>query len=129
MTVTDAPNGGEIYYQVPLDVIAIKGYTEHDVCLYHKENGAWTALPTYLVTKDARYAYYKSVTESFSPFYIGFETGAARTENEEPIPVEPVVEPVEPIAPILPQPAATPAPVLGLLAGLGAAAVLLKRRQ
>ncbi|HJJ57482.1 MAG TPA: InlB B-repeat-containing protein [Methanocorpusculum sp.] len=129
LTVSDAPNGGEIYYQVPLDVIAIKGYTEHDVCLYHKENGAWTALPTYLVTKDARYAYYKSVTESFSPFYIGFEEGAAKTEVIEPVVVEDPTPIEEPVEPILPQPAATPFPVLGLLAGLGAAAVFLKRRQ
>ena len=129
LTVTDAANGGEIFYQVPLDVISIKGFTEQDVCLYHKENGTWTALPTYLTGKDAQYAYYKSVTKSFSPFYIGFEAGAAKTKGSD-TPVAPVVEPVvDPIAPVAPQPTATPAPVLGLLAGLGAAAVLLKRRQ
>ena len=127
LSVENAANGGDIFYQVPLDVIAIKGFTENDVCLYHKENGTWTALPTYLTGKDAQYAYYKSVTKSFSPFYIGFEAGAAQTE--EPTPIAPEEQVVEPVAPVTPQPTATPAPVLGLLAGLGAAAVLLKRRQ
>ena len=110
---------GTVWFQVPLDVIAIKDMTEKDVSLFDCD--------TFYLSKDGRYAYYKASVAEAGTYTIGFEAGAAQTE--EPTPIAPAEQVVEPIAPVTPQPAATPAPVLGVLAGLGAAAVFFKARR
>ena len=81
-----------------------------DVALWHfdEETGEWTKLVTSYVIVDG-VVYFEAITNDFSPFAIIYED-------------EPVDEPVEE-----PETPASPAPVLGLLAALGAAVVLRRK--
>ena len=81
-----------------------------DVALWHfdEETGEWTKLVTSYTIVDG-VVYFEAITNDFSPFAIIYED-------------EPVDEPVEE-----PETPASPAPVLGLLAALGAAVVLRRK--
>ena len=86
------------------------GKTAADVALWHfdEETGEWTKLVTSYTIVDG-VVYFEAITNDFSPFAIIYED-------------EPVDEPVEE-----PETPASPAPVLGLLAALGAAVVLRRK--
>jgi len=83
---TDGFTGnGTVYFQVPLDVIQVKGYTINDVSLF----GAKT---TYLTT-DGQYAKYSASVAKDGAYTIGFEKGAASAGTV----VTPVTEPTKPV--------------------------------
>ncbi len=86
------------------------GKTAEQVALWHfdEETGEWTKLLTSYIIVDG-VVYFEAITEDFSPFAIIYD------EN-------PVDEPVEE-----PETPASPAPVLGLIAALGAAVVLRRK--
>ena len=86
------------------------GKTAGEVALWHfdEETGEWTKLVTSYTIVDG-VVYFEAITNDFSPFAIIYED-------------EPVDEPVEE-----PETPATPAPVLGLLAALGAAVALRRK--
>jgi len=81
-----------------------------DVALWHfdEETGEWTKLVTSYTIVDG-VVYFEAITNDFSPFAIVYE--------DEPVD-EPVDEPETP---------ASPTPVLGLIAALGAAVVLRRK--
>jgi len=81
-----------------------------DVALWHfdEETGEWTKLVTSYTIVDG-IVYFEAITNDFSPFAIVYE--------DEPVD-EPVDEPETP---------ASPAPVLGLIAALGAAVALRRK--
>ena len=86
------------------------GKTASEVALWHfdEETGEWTKLLTSYTIVDG-IVYFEAITYDFSPFAIIYE--------ETPV-EEPVDEPETP---------ATPAPILAVLAGLGAAVVLRRK--
>jgi len=86
------------------------GKTAAEVALWHfdEETGEWTKLLTSYTIVDG-IVYFEAITYDFSPFAIIYE--------ETPVD-EPVEEPETP---------ATPAPILAVLAGLGAAVVLRRK--
>ncbi|HJJ49793.1 MAG TPA: InlB B-repeat-containing protein [Methanocorpusculum sp.] len=117
---------GHIWFQIPLDVLETKNVTEMQAVLDQ-------ANVTYFLNKDNRYAYYEAdITSVDGTFTISFD-GTAQVKKTEESPVvseEPVVTPVEPVTPVTPvAQAATPMPIFGILAGLGAVCVLLKTRR
>ena len=115
--------------------------TAADVGVYHDVNGEWVKLVVTYTIEDGD-VIYTAETDSFSPFKLVIEEGAA-VQKEEVTPSEPVVD--EPVIPDVPQDVpgevlpeipdnqdepetpASPAPVLGLLAALGAAVVLRRK--
>ena len=91
--------------------LAADGKTAADVALWHQdeETGEWTKLVTTFVIIDG-VVYFEAITFDFSPFAIVYEDTPAEEPTEEP-----TEEP------------ATPAPILAVLAGLGAAVVLRRK--
>ena len=141
---TDAKINGGLSFQIPVADLEAAGWTAEDIILFHgtvAEDGkiVWEALPTNLVKNENGVAYYKAAINSCSPFYIGFvkDGSVVNTEVVDPVtpetPVTPdepeVLPPVdEPETPELPtEEPATPAPILAVLAGLGAAVVLRRK--
>ena len=88
------------------------GKTAADVALWHhdEETGEWTKLVTTFVIKDG-IVYFEAITFDFSPFAIVYEDTELPTD--------------EPETPE--QPTESPAPILAVLAGLGAAVVLRRK--
>ena len=112
-----------------------RGLTEADACLYHFDGEKWTKLfTTYEVNGDS--IVYSGITASFSPFALVYEIGGAvPAEEDEPVdePTEqpPVDSPSEELPPIVDTPTEnpeTPMPMLGILAGIGCAAVFIRRK-
>ena len=101
-------------FMVRLSDLAAKNLTTDDVTLYHylEEYGLWIPLETGLVSTDDVYAYYEAATDGASPFGVLLKKLDA-----------PEVQPVPT------QTGATPAPFMGVLAGLGAAAVVFGLRR
>ena len=141
---TDAKINGGLSFQIPVADLEAEGFTANDIVLFHgtvAEDGkiTWEALPTNLVKVENGIAYYKAAIAGCSPFYIGFvEDGSiVNTEVVDPVTPETPETPVTPDEPeVLPpvdepetpeQPTESPAPILAVLAGLGAAAVLRRK--
>lgn len=131
------PAGKEsvITVSLPKSELNKRGLTEADACIYHFDGGKWEKLTTtYEVNGDS--IIYHGTTTSFSPFALVYEIGGAvPKENEEPVdePTEQPPEdiPLEPLPPIVDIPTETPEtpmPIVGLLAGIGCAAVLFRRK-
>ena len=119
--------------------------TAADVGVYHEVNGEWVKLVVTYTIEDGT-VLYTAETDSFSPFKLVIEEGAAVQKEEEVNPSEPVTPPVdtpetpvtpdepevlppvdEPETPEQPEEPASPAPLLAVLAGLGAAVVLRRK--
>ena len=101
-----------------------------DVGIFHKVGDEWVQLKTVYEIKDT-HVYYTADTDSFSPFEIRFvEDGAVPKDSAEPVvpdtPVTPET-PDEPDTPVEPETPETPAPLLGVLAGLGAALIIRRK--
>ena len=141
---TDAKINGGLSFQIPVADLEAAGWTAEDIVLFHgtvAEDGkiVWEALPTNLVKNENGVAYYKAAINSCSPFYIGFvkDGSVVNTEVVDPVTPETPETPVTPDEPeVLPpvdepetpeQPTESPAPILAVLAGLGAAAVLRRK--
>ncbi len=124
-----------ILFEIPLRTLENLGLTPADICAYHLVDGEWVMLKTTYEVKE-RTVFYEAETDSFSPFKLVFEEGAATPKAEETEPVIPPTEepenkpediapPIdEPVQPTEPE---TPAPLLAVLAGLGAAVVLRRK--
>jgi len=99
-----------IKFTMTVAELAADGKEAADVALWHfdEETGEWTKLVTSYTIVDG-IVYFEAITNDFSPFAIVYED-------------EPVNEPVEE-----PETPASPAPVLGLIAALGAAVVLRRK--
>ena len=138
---TDAKINGGLSFQIPVADLEAAGWTAEDIVLFHGTVGedgkiTWEALPTNLVKNENGVAYYKAAINGCSPFYIGFVKDGSVVNTEV---VDPVIPPTEtPDVPgeILPEipgvqddpeEPSSPAPVLAVLAGLGAAAVLRRK--
>ena len=107
-----------IHFEIPLSVLEAKGLGPEDACLYHyDEVTGWTKLTTwYTVVGDT--VIYDAEADAFSPFAIVFEENSAKLKGSEPV-TPPTEDPTD-------EPE-TPFPVLGILAGLGAAVVLRRK--
>ena len=138
---TEAKINGGIAFKISLAKIEEAGWTENDVVLFHgtvAEDGkiTWEALPTNLVKVENGIAYYKAAINGCSPFYIGFveEGSIVNTEVVDPV-TPPIEEPDVPGTDLPdipgvqdePEEPSSPAPVLGLLAALGAAVALRRK--
>jgi len=138
---TEAKINGGIAFKISLAKIEEAGWTENDVVLFHgtvAEDGkiTWEALTTNLVKVENGIAYYKAAINGCSPFYIGFvEDGSiVNTEVVDPV-TPPTDEPQDVPGEVLPEippvdepeTPASPAPILAVLAGLGAAVVLRRK--
>ena len=141
---TDAKINGGLSFQIPVADLEAAGWTAEDIVLFHGTVGedgkiTWEALPTNLVKNENGVAYYKAAINSCSPFYIGFvkDGSVVNTEVVDPVTPETPETPVTPDEPeVLPpvdepetpeQPTESPAPILAVLAGLGAAVVLRRK--
>ena len=107
-----------IHFKIPTSTLDEKGLGPEDACLYHyDEVTGWTKLTTwYTVVGDT--VIYDAEADAFSPFAIVFEENSAKLKGSEPV-TPPTEEPTE-------EPK-TPFPVFGILAGLGATAVLRRK--
>ena len=136
INILNYPKGEKavIRFTISAAELEAKGFGPADICLYHydEENG-WTPLSTsYKVTNDG--VSYESETDSFSPFAIVFEKGAATERVDAEVPEDiPGVTPGddEPLPSIPDTPTETPqtpSPVFGVIAGLLGAGLLLRRK-
>ena len=140
----DAKINGGLSFQIPVADLEAAGWTAEDIVLFHGTVGedgkiTWEALPTNLVKNENGVAYYKAAINGCSPFYIGFvkDGSVVNTEVVDPVTPETPETPVTPDEPeVLPpvdepetpeQPTESPAPILAVLAGLGAAVVLRRK--
>ena len=110
-------SGDVAHIVLRVDFVAL---TEQDVSpkdlgVFHNQDGKWVLLDsTYIIEGDN--VYYIAETPSFSPFKIDYiENGSTNRNGSE--------EPNTPSD----NPASTPIPILGILAGLGAAAALRRK--
>ncbi len=123
-----------ILFEIPLRTLENLGITPADVCAYHFVDGEWVMLKTTYEVKEGT-VFYEAETDSFSPFKLVFEEGTATPKEAETEPVIPPTEepdvPDEPeTLPPIDEPVdepETPAPLLAVLAGLGAAVVLRRK--
>ena len=126
-----------IHFEIPVSALESLELTPADICAYHFEGEVWTKLPTTYEVKDGTVCY-EAATDSFSPFKLVIEEGAAVLKAEENVPVIPPTEtpdvPDEPeILPPIDEPTKpadepeTPAPILAVLAGLGAAFIVRRK--
>jgi len=142
---TDAKINGGLSFQIPVADLEAAGFTANDIVLFHgtvAEDGTitWEALPTNLVKNENGVAYYKAAINGCSPFYIGFvkDGSVVNTEVVDPVTPDTPETPVTPDEPeVLPpvdtpdtpeQPTESPAPILGMVLGGLAAAVVLRRK-
>ena len=104
-----------IKFQMTVAEIEADGKTAADVALWHydEETGEWTKLVTTFVIKDG-IVYFEAITNDFSPFAIVYAD-----EPAEELPTDQPEEPTETPA--------SPAPVLAVIAALGAAVVLRRK--
>ncbi|HJK78162.1 MAG TPA: PGF-pre-PGF domain-containing protein [Methanocorpusculum sp.] len=143
----------QIEFSVPLALLTDNGYTVNDVILQHFTGGTWVRLDTTYLGEEHGAANYIAATRSFSPFAITYEKdGAAAIEKATPEPTAAAQSSTPTRSPVptpagdqsgtpaaataapageTPVPALTqaPAPVAGLLSGLIAAGILLRRRE
>ena len=126
-----------IHFEIPVSTLESLELTPADICAYHFEGEVWTKLPTTYEVKDGTVCY-EAETDSFSPFKLVIEEGAATQKEEENVPTVPPTEepdvPDEPeILPPIDEPTKpadepeTPAPILAVLAGLGAAFIVRRK--
>lgn len=114
-------NPGEILTQVTVTVpkaeITASGLTTDDVTIYHYLSAydIWVPLDTLWTTEDTSNYYYTAATDGASPF------GVLIKRFQKAIPTLPIRTPQ-------PQ-TTTPSPIIGLLAGLGTAALLFGLRK
>ncbi|MBO5432384.1 hypothetical protein J5991_10135, partial [Methanocorpusculum sp.] len=141
---TDAKINGGLSFQIPVADLEAAGWTAEDIVLFHGTVGedgkiTWEALPTNLVKNENGVAYYKAAINSCSPFYIGFvkDGSVVNTEVVDPTVPETPEQPVTPDEPEVlppvevpteePETPASPAPILAVLAGLGAVVALRRK--
>ena len=124
-----------IHFEISESTLESLGITPADICAYHLVDDVWVKLITTYEVKDGT-VFYESETDSFSPFKLVIEEGAAEPKAEETEPVIPPTEepedkpqeelpPIDP--PVQPTEPESPSPILAVLAGLGAAAVLRRK--
>ena len=156
VTGPDFEGYAQIEFSVPVAVLTDNGYTVNDVTLQHYTGGKWVKLDTTYLGEERGAANYIAATRSFSPLAITYEKdGAPTIKKVTPEPtgsttaVTTVPQTVKTTPAVTPSqsgstPAATtavpaggtpaptltqaPAPVFGVLAGLLAAAHLLRRK-
>ena len=143
----------QIEFSVPLALLTDNGYTVNDVILQHFTGGTWVRLDTTYLGEERGAANYIAATRSVSPFAVTYEKGGAAaiekvtpeptaaaqssTPTRSPVPTPAGDQSGTPAAATAapagetPVPALTqaPAPVAGLLSGLIAAGLLLRRRE
>jgi Predicted solute binding protein len=149
ISIPKYPSGetAEIFFVLPLSQLQKDGYSPADVALMHKDsNGSWEILPTTYEISGSKVKY-TAVTTAFSPFAIVYtEGGSTPAKTDEPT-VQPTEMPTEVLTDIEPevqptiavpektteptatatQTPASPAPILGLITGVGA--FLIFRRK
>ena len=124
-----------IHFEISESTLESLGITPADICAYHLVDDVWVKLITTYEVKDGT-VFYEAETDSFSPFKLVIEEGAAEPKAEETEPVIPPTEepenkpediapPLDP--PVQPTEPESPSPILAVLAGLGAAAVLRRK--
>ena len=125
-----------IHFEIPVSTLDRLGITSADIGVYHLVDEVWVKLAVTYEVKDGT-VFYEAETDSFSPFKLVIEEGAAVPKEEETVPVIPPTEtpdvPDEPeILPPIDEPTKptepeTPAPILAVLAGLGAAVIVRRK--
>lgn len=126
-----------IHFEIPESTLESLELTPADIGVYHLVDEVWVKLAvTYEVKEET--VFYEAATDSFSPFKLVIEEGAATQKEEENVPTVPPTEepdvPDEPeILPPIDEPTKpadepeTPAPILAVLAGLGAAFIVRRK--
>ena len=129
-----------ISFKIDESKLSALDITAADVGVYHNVNGEWVKLTvTYKIEEGD--VIYTAETDSFSPFKLVVEAGAAKPAETQDEPVtppteEPSDEPQDVPGEILPEipgvqdepeEPSSPAPLLGVLAALGAAVVLRRK--
>ena len=126
-----------ILFEIPVSTLDRLGITPADIGVYHLVDEVWVKLAVTYEVKDGMVCY-EAETDSFSPFKLVIEEGAAVPKEEETVPVIPPTEtpdvPDEPeILPPIDEPTKpadepeTPAPILAVIAGLGAAFIVRRK--
>ena len=126
-----------IHFEIPESTLESLELTPADIGVYHLVDEVWVKLAVTYEVKDGMVCY-EAETDSFSPFKLVIEEGAATQKEEENVPTVPPTEepdvPDEPeILPPIDEPTKpadepeTPAPILAVLAGLGAAVIVRRK--
>ena len=108
-------DAAHIVLRVDLSALEEQGVLPDDLGVFHNQNGTWTLLDSVYTIKDG-WVYYVAETPSFSPFKIDYVENGSTFIGEQESPNTPPTDEPE-----------TPFPVLGILAGLGAAVALRRK--
>jgi len=146
----------EINFVIPSAILAGSGYSKTDVVMKHYTNDTWQNLPTYFIGEELGAVSYMATTTNFAPFAIVYETGWAtvagtggsqKASASDETAMTPTVDETQPVGEetaatgeeptVSPSEGTTaeteatatksPAPLVGMLIGLGAAALLRRR--
>ena len=127
-----------ISFKIAESKLSALNITAADIGVYHNVDGEWVKLTVTYKIEDGD-VIYTAETDSFSPFKLVVEAGAASPSEEVVTPSEPVTPPTETpdvpgtdlpeIPPVddEPETPATPAPLAAVLAALGVAVVLRRK--
>ncbi|HJJ36536.1 MAG TPA: PGF-pre-PGF domain-containing protein, partial [Methanocorpusculum sp.] len=106
----------QVTVTVPKADVAASGLTTDDVTIYHNmvTYDIWVPLDTLQITEDAVNYYYTAATDGTSPFGVLIK----RFDDSPAVPTtKPTTRPTQ----------SSPAPILGLIAGLAVAATVVYR--
>ena len=146
----------EINFVIPSAILVGSGYSRTDVVMKHYTNDTWQNLPTYFIGEELGAVSYMATTTNFMPFAIVYETGGAtvagtggsqKASASDETAMTPTVDETQPVGEetvatgeeptVSPSEGTTaeteatatksPAPLVGMLIGLGAAALLRRR--
>ena len=151
-TTNNAIGEANFTFDVPTAWLTAQGLTPADVVLWRFHDGVWVPLPTEIVGEEGDHIVYRAVSPGFSYFAVGegeadvndatttptvgaeAETGTIPADTPIPCPV--TESPADPVVPSETEdeaaatatpPQQSPAGVVTLLTGLGAAALFFRR--
>ncbi len=122
-----------LVFRVKESVLKEKGVTPEDVSILHYFDGVWHEMTIELIGYvDGEYLYTVTSTHT-SPFMVAYNINASLfpvegvgTPTSTPT-TGPTIEPISTTTPTTTQTPSSPVPIIGIIAGLGAVALLLRR--
>ncbi len=122
-----------LVFMVKESVLKEKGVTPEDVSILHYFDGVWHEMTIELIGYvDGEYLYTVTSTHT-SPFMVAYNINASLfpvegvgTPTSTPT-TGPTIEPISTTTPTTTQTPSSPVPIIGIIAGLGAVALLLRR--
>jgi hypothetical protein len=130
-STADSGTSFTLIFRVNESILEAKGLTSEDIAILHYFDGEWHQM-TITSIGHAENIYLYTVASTYpSQFMVAYNVDGNWFPLEgasTPTPTPTVIEPTSTTTPIPTEPTSSPVPLVGIIAGLGAAALLLRRR-